>query len=175
MNCASTLPSRVGKYLRSMWIRDCCQPPAARPVASRRPAPDRSLGPQRRPLRSLHPGAGKPGDPVPKSHVINRHWRGQSYVEVPDAPVRRLSRDGARDDPGARLCRVRAAKARGTVLGRPRRVFRRDEAIRLRAQGMSWRNVAKTLNLPMSMIIDACSEIPPTDRRRLFRLPSDGL
>jgi putative DNA-invertase from lambdoid prophage Rac len=66
-----------------------------------------------------------------------------------------------------RVCAgVRAAKARGTRLGRPRRVFRRDEALKLRAEGMSWRNVAKTLNLPMSTVIDACSEIPPKDRRR---------
>src|SRR6204780_4963256 len=50
-----------------------------------------------------------------------------------------------------RVCAgVRAAKARGTRLGRPRRVFRRDEAITLRKQGMSWRKVAETLNLPMS-------------------------
>lgn len=66
-----------------------------------------------------------------------------------------------------RVCAgVRAAKARGTRLGRPRRVFRRDEAITLRKQGMSWRNVAKTLNLPMSTVIDACSENPPKGRRR---------
>ncbi len=65
-----------------------------------------------------------------------------------------------------RVCAgVGAAKARGTRLRRPRRVFRRDEA-KLRAEGMSWRNVAKTLNLPMSTVIDACSEIPPKGRRR---------
>jgi len=66
-----------------------------------------------------------------------------------------------------RVCAgVRAAKARGTALGRPRRVFRRDEAVRLREQGMSWRKVAQTLNLPMSTVIDACrpsSENPPAD------------
>jgi putative DNA-invertase from lambdoid prophage Rac len=66
-----------------------------------------------------------------------------------------------------RVCAgVRAAKARGTRLGRPRRVFRRDEAIRLRKQGMSWRKVAETLSLPMSTVIDACSENPPRSRRR---------
>jgi DNA invertase Pin-like site-specific DNA recombinase len=65
-----------------------------------------------------------------------------------------------------RVCAgVRAAKANGTRLGRPRRVFRRDEALRLRAEGRSWRSVAQTLDLPMSTVIDACrpcSEIPPT-------------
>ena len=64
-----------------------------------------------------------------------------------------------------RVCAgVRAAKAKGTRLGRPRRVFRRDEALKLRAEGMSWRNVAQALNLPMSTVIDACrpcSENPP--------------
>jgi putative DNA-invertase from lambdoid prophage Rac len=39
---------------------------------------------------------------------------------------------------------VRNAKAKGTVLGRPQRVFRRDEALRLRKQGMSWRKLAET-------------------------------
>jgi DNA invertase Pin-like site-specific DNA recombinase len=65
-----------------------------------------------------------------------------------------------------RVCAgVRAAKANGTRLGRPKRVFRRDEALRLRAEGRSWRYVALTLDLPMSTVIDACracSENPPT-------------
>jgi len=59
---------------------------------------------------------------------------------------------------------VRNAKAKGTRLGRPQRVFRRDEVVRLRSEGKSWRSVAQTLNLPMSTVIDACracSENPP--------------
>src|SRR5262249_27255574 len=59
---------------------------------------------------------------------------------------------------------VRNAKAKGKRLGRPQRVFRRDEVLRLRNQGMSWRKIAQTLNLPMSTVIDAsasCSENPP--------------
>jgi putative DNA-invertase from lambdoid prophage Rac len=51
---------------------------------------------------------------------------------------------------------VRAAKARGTQVGRPKRIFRRDEAIRLRAQGVSWRKIAETLNVPTATVIDAC-------------------
>jgi Site-specific recombinases, DNA invertase Pin homologs len=51
---------------------------------------------------------------------------------------------------------VRAARANGKTLGRPRRVFRRDEAIQLRTQGLSWRVIAKRLNLPVSTIVDAC-------------------
>lgn len=61
---------------------------------------------------------------------------------------------------------VRNAKAKGTRLGRPQRVFRRDEALRLRTQGMSWRKVAAALHMPMSTIIDACrgcSENPPVE------------
>jgi putative DNA-invertase from lambdoid prophage Rac len=53
---------------------------------------------------------------------------------------------------------VRAAKARGTRLGRPQRVFRRDDAIRLRAEGKSWRVIARALDLPMSTVIDACRD-----------------
>ena len=57
---------------------------------------------------------------------------------------------------------VRAAKARGTGFGRPRRVFRRDDARRMRAEGQSWRNIAHALDVPMSTVIDACrSENPP--------------
>jgi hypothetical protein len=37
-------------------------------------------------------------------------------------------------DPG-----VRAARANRKILGRPKRVFRRDEAVRLQAAGWSWR------------------------------------
>jgi putative DNA-invertase from lambdoid prophage Rac len=62
------------------------------------------------------------------------------------------------------LSGVRAAKANGKVLGRPKRVFRRDEVIRLRDQeGMSWRAIATQLGLPVSTVVDAyrCTEIVP--------------
>lgn len=58
---------------------------------------------------------------------------------------------------------VRAAKATGKTPGRPRRVFRRDEVVRLREQeGMSWRAIAKHLAVPVSTVVDAyqCTEIP---------------
>ena len=51
---------------------------------------------------------------------------------------------------------VRAAKANGKTLGRPRRVFRRDEAIRLRNEGLSWRAVAKRMEVPVTTVVDAC-------------------
>jgi DNA invertase Pin-like site-specific DNA recombinase len=54
--------------------------------------------------------------------------------------------------------RVRAgiatAQARGTHCGRPQRVFRRDEAVRLRDSGMSWRAVAEKLGVPVMTVVD---------------------
>jgi putative DNA-invertase from lambdoid prophage Rac len=50
---------------------------------------------------------------------------------------------------------VRAAKAKGKKLGRPKRVFRRDEVMRLRASGQSWRAIAKQLGVPVSTVIDS--------------------
>jgi putative DNA-invertase from lambdoid prophage Rac len=51
---------------------------------------------------------------------------------------------------------VRLAKANGKVLGRPRRVFRRDEALKLRTAGWSWRRIAEKLRVPVSPVVDAC-------------------
>jgi len=56
---------------------------------------------------------------------------------------------------------LRTAKANGKALGRPRRAFRRDEAVRLRRQGVSWRKIAQVLDLPMSTVIHACSKNLP--------------
>jgi len=62
---------------------------------------------------------------------------------------------------------IRAAQAKGKTLGRPRRVFRRDAALRMRTAGVSWRRIAQLLNVPMSTVIDSCregansSETPP--------------
>jgi putative DNA-invertase from lambdoid prophage Rac len=47
------------------------------------------------------------------------------------------------------LSGVHAARAAGKVLGRPQRVFRRDEVVRLRdEEGLSWRVIAKQLGVP---------------------------
>jgi DNA invertase Pin-like site-specific DNA recombinase len=51
---------------------------------------------------------------------------------------------------------VRAARANGKQVGRPKRVFRRDEALRLREQGISWRRIAATLQVPLSTVVGAC-------------------
>jgi DNA invertase Pin-like site-specific DNA recombinase len=50
---------------------------------------------------------------------------------------------------------ARAARARGKVLGRPRRVFKRDEVATRRAAGESWGVIAKTLGVPVSTVRDA--------------------
>jgi DNA invertase Pin-like site-specific DNA recombinase len=59
-------------------------------------------------------------------------------------------------------CGLRSAKAKGKQLGRPKRIFRRDQALHLRAEGLSWRQIAKQLGVPVSTIVDACTEIPST-------------
>jgi DNA invertase Pin-like site-specific DNA recombinase len=51
---------------------------------------------------------------------------------------------------------VRAARANGKTLGRPKRVFRRDEAMRLREQGVSWRKIAAELGVPVTTVVEAC-------------------
>jgi DNA invertase Pin-like site-specific DNA recombinase len=51
---------------------------------------------------------------------------------------------------------VQAARAKGKKLGRPKRVFRRDEAARLREAGQSWRMIARQLNVPASTLVDSC-------------------
>jgi len=63
------------------------------------------------------------------------------------------------------LSGIRAAKARGKILGRPRRVFRRDELVQLRSSGLSWRAIADRLGVPITTVRDACvkcAEIVPT-------------
>src|SRR5260370_19903593 len=54
------------------------------------------------------------------------------------------------------LSGVRAARENGKILGRPKRVFRRDEVVRLRDQeGLSWRAIAKELEIPVMTAVDA--------------------
>jgi DNA invertase Pin-like site-specific DNA recombinase len=63
--------------------------------------------------------------------------------------------------------RVRAgsdrARANGTKsgrpVGRPRVVFRRDQALELRSQGQSWRHIAKRLGVSTASIRRACQEV----------------
>jgi len=51
---------------------------------------------------------------------------------------------------------IRAAQAAGKVVGRPKRVFRRDEVVRLRDQdGLSWRAIGKKLSIPPMTAFDS--------------------
>jgi DNA invertase Pin-like site-specific DNA recombinase len=68
------------------------------------------------------------------------------------------------------LSGIRAAQAAGKMVGRPRRVFRRDEVVRLRdEEELSWRAIGKKLNIPAMTAVDsyrssapACTEtVPP--------------
>jgi DNA invertase Pin-like site-specific DNA recombinase len=68
------------------------------------------------------------------------------------------------------LSGVHAARAAGKVLGRPKRVFRRDEVVRLRdKERLSWRVIAKQLGVPVATCMDAyratteCTEIVPSE------------
>jgi DNA invertase Pin-like site-specific DNA recombinase len=47
---------------------------------------------------------------------------------------------------------VAGAKRQGKHCGRPRKVFRRDEAAKLRAGGMSWRAIGRKLGVPQATI-----------------------
>src|SRR5450432_1507903 len=54
------------------------------------------------------------------------------------------------------LSGVRAARANGKILGRPKRVFRRDEVVRLRDQeNLSWWAIAAELKIPVMTAVDA--------------------
>jgi DNA invertase Pin-like site-specific DNA recombinase len=56
------------------------------------------------------------------------------------------------------------ARGQGKVPGRPKRVFRRDEVVRLRdVERMSWRAIAAALDVPVMTALDAyrCTEIVP--------------
>ena len=61
------------------------------------------------------------------------------------------------------LCGIRAAKAKGKTLGRPKRIFQRAEVIRLRDEGMSWRKIAEKLGVPTMTVVasyrSGCTEI----------------
>jgi hypothetical protein len=51
-------------------------------------------------------------------------------------------------------------RARGKTLGRPRRVFRRDEAVRLRDGGMSWRRIAAKLGVAVTTCFAVTQQRP---------------
>src|SRR5580698_4157430 len=61
------------------------------------------------------------------------------------------------------LSGIQAARAAGKVIGRPKRIFRRGEVVRLRdEEGLSWRAIGKQLRIPVMTAVDsyrnACTE-----------------
>jgi DNA invertase Pin-like site-specific DNA recombinase len=59
---------------------------------------------------------------------------------------------------------VERAKREGKTLGRPRRVFRRDEVAAMRAAGSSWRAISEQTGVPVSTLRDAAKAA--TNQRR---------
>lgn len=60
------------------------------------------------------------------------------------------------------LSGIHAAQAAGKVVGRPKRVFRRDEVVRLRdAEGLSWRAIGQKLNIPAMTALDSYRQSAP--------------
>lgn len=60
------------------------------------------------------------------------------------------------------LSGIRAAQAAGKVVGRPKRVFRRDEVVRLRdLEGLSWRAIGKQIGIPAMTALDSYRQSPP--------------
>ena len=54
------------------------------------------------------------------------------------------------------LSGIKAAQAAGKIVGRPKRIFRRDEVIRLRDQeGLSWRAIGTKLGIPAMTALDS--------------------
>jgi len=62
------------------------------------------------------------------------------------------------------MCGIRAAQAAGKVVGRPKRIFRRDEVVRLRdVEGLSWRAIGKKIGIPAMTALDSYHQsAPPT-------------
>jgi putative DNA-invertase from lambdoid prophage Rac len=51
---------------------------------------------------------------------------------------------------------VRTARDKGKTLGRPKRVFRRDQAREMRQAGASWTTIARELAVPVGTVREAC-------------------
>ncbi|MBM3760778.1 MAG: helix-turn-helix domain-containing protein [Acidobacteria bacterium] len=48
------------------------------------------------------------------------------------------------------------------------RVFRRDQIVKLREQGISWRGIAERLGVPLSTVTDACRRISGSAASRVL-------
>ena len=66
------------------------------------------------------------------------------------------------------LSGIKAAQAAGKIVGRPKRIFRRDEVVRLRDEGgLSWRAIGTKLGIPAMTALDSyrtgCTETVPAE------------
>jgi DNA invertase Pin-like site-specific DNA recombinase len=62
------------------------------------------------------------------------------------------------------LSGLRAARQAGKTVGRPKRIFRRDEVVRLRdEEGLSWRAIGNTLGIPAMTALDSYRTSPCTE------------
>lgn len=59
---------------------------------------------------------------------------------------------------------VAQAKRQGKHCGRPSKIFRRDRALELRGAGESWREIARTLGVPVSTVRRAVEGVPKVSR-----------
>jgi len=73
------------------------------------------------------------------------------------------------------LSGIHAAQAAGKVVGRPKRVFRRDEVVRLReVEGLSWRAIGKNLGIPAMTALDSYRQSEPCTETVSAATPDSG-
>ena len=63
---------------------------------------------------------------------------------------------------GLEYARIRGTKS-GKAIGRPRAIFRRDQAQELRSQGVSWREIARRLGISATTARRACEDPKPCE------------
>jgi hypothetical protein len=85
------------------------------------------------------------------------HWalRREEMYDPASAPMRQRPRPSR----WRILKRASSAGQIGNAAALPAespKVFRRDKAVALRAAGISWRQIARELGVPMSTVIDSC-------------------
>lgn len=59
--------------------------------------------------------------------------------------------------------RARSKSGKNLPIGRPKSIFRVDDALRMRNEGLSWRKIAKELDVPEATVRSRCAENRPAD------------
>ena len=73
------------------------------------------------------------------------------------------------------LSGIRAAQTAGKHVGRPKRIFRRDEVVRLRdEEGLSWRAIGQKLKIPAMTALDSYRQSPPCTETVAAEKPISG-